>query len=450
MPHGMKMDSSSFLDLGEHEHMQDNQSHNQHQHQHQHQHQGYHPGEEIPSPVLQPQHGHGHGGSGVGVGVGAGARAGPSSGVGVGNGGASGSGVGVGAMTHASAHEHDLVHGHSHVRQSQGQAQNDLSQGHGHQDYHAHSHPQSQLTRTPSAPSHTLARAHSPPKSSIPIPPELHLLASTSAPPLVGVPSFDISEFASETISDRGEMGGKRKKQPHERAGWKEMDEQGLLKKRNVGGRKKSTIDEFVGFMPMEGDSQGQGQGGGMQEAQGQQQQQGQVQGQGQAQGQGQMGEGEGYVGMEDAMGDDKRISKYVYLSRRGPSIGGGKRAVWRAECGECGCGPDRAAGVSGMESTPRILGDARSSYGQPSQASASLAPRPLSISHMVIDQTLTSRTEQNRRAQQIYRRRREERMKQLEADAQALDKTRRALEENNVATQILAFVRFSSSTTPS
>jgi hypothetical protein len=168
-----------------------------------------------------------------------------------------------------------------------------------------------------------------------------------------------MTEFAGEQVSDRGEMGGKRKKQPHERAGWKEMDEQGLLKKRATGGRKKVTIDEYVGY-----DGQAQGQDQGMGHAQALQQHD------------------------NGSMADVMQADMYAATG-----------ATQQQQ-------QDMSMGVDPMEDGKKI-----------------------------------SKTEQNRRAQQIYRRRREERMKQLEADAQALERTRKALEENSVATQSLAFV---------
>lgn len=50
-------------------------------------------------------------------------------------------------------------------------------------------------------------------------------------------------------------------------------------------------------------------------------------------------------------------------------------------------------------------------------------------------------RAEQNRRAQQVYRRKREERMKQLEAAAAALEPTRKALADTQGKLRALAQV---------
>lgn len=73
----------------------------------------------------------------------------------------------------------------------------------------------------------------------VPIPPSLLQLASTTpALPLDLTEADDIIDAAItyEEYGDRGEMGGKRRKQPHERAGWKEMDE-GSRKRSNRGPR---------------------------------------------------------------------------------------------------------------------------------------------------------------------------------------------------------------------
>lgn len=62
----------------------------------------------------------------------------------------------------------------------------------------------------------------------VPIPQSLLQLASTTpALPLDLSEADDIIDAAItyDEYGDRGEMGGKRRKQPHERAGWKEMDE---------------------------------------------------------------------------------------------------------------------------------------------------------------------------------------------------------------------------------
>lgn len=327
---GIKMDSSSFLDLAQDQEHGDYAGEHSHPHDGQHGHDASHGQyaaagpEDIPSPLLQGgsahQHGYEHDPS---------IDAGAASGVGV--------GVGVGAGVGVRDHQHQ----HSHHGQMQ-------QQHHHHHQHQPHAH----LQQAPeSAP--TFVRSHSPVNASIPIPAALQALASSTQP--ISVPSYDMTEFTGEQVSDRGEMGGKRKKQPHERAGWKEMDEQGLLKKRSTGGRKKTTIDEYVGY-----DTQAQSQDQALAHAQALQQHD---------------------SGNIDVMQGDMYTQGAAQQQ-------------------------DMSMGVESMEDGKKI-----------------------------------SKTEQNRRAQQIYRRRREERMKQLEADAQALERTRKALEENSVATQSLAFV---------
>lgn len=69
----------------------------------------------------------------------------------------------------------------------------------------------------------------SPPDSTVPIPSSLAALATPApdAPYLAPLPPMDDFPGAAETVAlDRGEMGGKRRKAPHERAGWKEILEE--------------------------------------------------------------------------------------------------------------------------------------------------------------------------------------------------------------------------------
>lgn len=165
---------------------------------------------------------------------------------------------------------------------------------HHHQDYQDLSHPQAHLNQTNNArsmhdskPVSSQSQPHSHPHvsldgnnhnhnhnhnptsprlSGISVSPALLNLADSVQPILVPRLTDDIDD-PELGPTDRGEMGGKRKKQPHERAGWREMDEQGLLKKRATGGRKKQTIEEFVGFVPHEPMlPAGAGSGSGMQD----------------------------------------------------------------------------------------------------------------------------------------------------------------------------------------
>ena len=149
-------------------------------------------------------------------------------------------------------------------------------------------------------------RPHSPINESVPIPDALKRLAESTQS--VDIPTYDMSEFTTENVSDRGEMGGKRKKQPHERAGWKEMDEQGLLKKRHVGGRKKQTIDEFLHYAPHDETAQPSQE----QQADGSEMDSSNIGG---------IGVGVGNAGYDmtgaPLLEEDKRLSKWVTISER-------------------------------------------------------------------------------------------------------------------------------------
>lgn len=92
-------------------------------------------------------------------------------------------------------------------------------------------------------------RAASPRNQLVNIPPSLAEVAAQSNITL-NIPSL-ASDFATlhQTVppfEERGEMGGKRRKLPHERAGWKEMDQEPKLKRRRGGRRPgigQATID---------------------------------------------------------------------------------------------------------------------------------------------------------------------------------------------------------------
>jgi hypothetical protein len=83
--------------------------------------------------------------------------------------------------------------------------------------------------------------------TSVQIPSALAELAASNGPALhLDIPSADAvidATFAYNDYGERGEMGGKRKKAPHERAGWKEMDENRGRKR----GRKAGTSQSGVG-----------------------------------------------------------------------------------------------------------------------------------------------------------------------------------------------------------
>ncbi|WVQ77229.1 hypothetical protein IAR50_006912 [Cryptococcus sp. DSM 104548] len=82
------------------------------------------------------------------------------------------------------------------------------------------------------------ARSPSPPLP-LPIPPSLNRLASNAlssfhSPALQPLPApIDQAQVAAQMdYGDRGEMGGKRRKLPHQRAGWAEMEQQNGKKRR--------------------------------------------------------------------------------------------------------------------------------------------------------------------------------------------------------------------------
>jgi hypothetical protein len=94
-------------------------------------------------------------------------------------------------------------------------------------------------------------RSPSPPDPRIAISPALAELATTA-------PALDIPPIAPVAVNEanllpddsemRGEMGGKRRKAPHERAGWKEMDEQRDWKRTRKKRGSSDAIQDFVGY----------------------------------------------------------------------------------------------------------------------------------------------------------------------------------------------------------
>jgi hypothetical protein len=92
-------------------------------------------------------------------------------------------------------------------------------------------------------------RAPSPSDNSIPIPPSLAELAERAAQ-TINIPAIPSEYDQSQTIAqfeDRGEMGGKRRKQPHERAGWKEMEQEPRTKKRRGGKQVDNSVYSRAG-----------------------------------------------------------------------------------------------------------------------------------------------------------------------------------------------------------
>ena len=98
-------------------------------------------------------------------------------------------------------------------------------------------------------PLRNLVRAPSPSDTSLTVPDYLDRVAEQQAPLIPRIASdFRRSTQELDPYGHVGEMGGKRKKQPHERAGWREMDEDGSLgRKKKARSAAKSEMDEFVG-----------------------------------------------------------------------------------------------------------------------------------------------------------------------------------------------------------
>ncbi|ORY32562.1 hypothetical protein BCR39DRAFT_522856 [Naematelia encephala] len=186
----------------------------------------------------------------------------------------------------------------------------------------------------------------SPPDISVPIPPSLALLAETAAPhsiPVITPPPGSAGDDGGiqPDLSAYGEMGGKRKKLPHERAGWAEMGEayrdNSRKRKRNL-----ATRDDEMGFVDPQ---------------------------------------------MDNGDGDVEALV----------------RAVENRD----------------------DLDTADLSGGSPKAPRGSMSKQ--------------ARSEQNRRAQQAFRRRREEHIKKLESDSAAYEATKARLDEANIRLRDLA-----------
>lgn len=96
-------------------------------------------------------------------------------------------------------------------------------------------------------------RPASPPNASVPIDdPALRALAEqTSAAAPLSVPApFTAYPPVLEDYGALGEMGGKRRKMPHERAGWNEMDQQGIRKRGRRKGKDELDKQDYGGSNP--------------------------------------------------------------------------------------------------------------------------------------------------------------------------------------------------------
>ncbi|KGB74661.2 hypothetical protein CNBG_0499 [Cryptococcus deuterogattii R265] len=259
------------------------------------------------------------------------------------------------------AHEADN-HGLIDYLQSHGDYANDINH------YHAqpsHGHGQ---------------RSPSPPNPSIPIPSSLNRLANTAlahyVPPAIPPLPGAIDEAVD--YGDRGEMGGKRRKLPHQRAGWADMENSQSKKRRT---RKSEDAPHLVGSNA----------GGSASPAASQRASAG-VQG-------------------EVHMPAGQDLSSLTELSRMA------------------------LEGVTGETLQNQEVQDPKPQQGtheiDPTLASVH-EPRPAPPEPPVSNEKL-SRAEQNKRAQQAFRRRREEHMKKLEAESAQLQVVLKQCQEKDL-----------------
>ncbi|ODO08958.1 hypothetical protein L198_00697 [Cryptococcus wingfieldii CBS 7118] len=217
------------------------------------------------------------------------------------------------------------------------------------------------------------ARSPSPPLP-LPIPPSLNRLASNAlsgfhSPSLQPLPApVDQAQVAAQMdYGDRGEMGGKRRKLPHQRAGWAEMEQQSGKKRRisrkstegspGPSGSPSSAIPQHPGHTP-----------------------------------------GSSGLHVDSPSHGAQDITSLTELSQM--AINGQTAGV--------------DVGHVHVQEEPQI---------DPTLASAQekepVGPPP--PPEPPVDNSKLSRAEQNKRAQQAFRRRREEHMKKLEAESAQL-----------------------------
>ncbi|OXH20152.1 hypothetical protein J010_00033 [Cryptococcus neoformans] len=267
------------------------------------------------------------------------------------------------------AHEADN-HGLIDYLQSHGDYANDINHYHA-QPSHGHGHSQ---------------RSPSPPDPSIPIPSSLNRLANTALahyvppalPPLPG--AIDQAAVAAAIdYGDRGEMGGKRRKLPHQRAGWADMENSQNKKRRT---RKSEDAPHLVGS-----------NAGGSASPAGSQRASAGVQGE-----------------VQIPAGQD--LSSLTELSRMA------------------------LEGVTGDTLQTQEVQEPKPQQAtheiDPTSASVH-EPRPAPPPEPPISNEKLSRAEQNKRAQQAFRRRREEHMKRLEAESAQLQVVLKQCQEKDL-----------------
>ncbi|TYJ53447.1 hypothetical protein B9479_005944 [Cryptococcus floricola] len=217
------------------------------------------------------------------------------------------------------------------------------------------------------------ARSPSPPLP-LPIPPSLNRLASNAlsgfhSPALQPLPApVDQAQVAAQMdYGDRGEMGGKRRKLPHQRAGWAEMEQQSG-KKRRVS--RKST------------------------------------------EGEGSPVPGQGHDGSPSS-----GIPQHPHAGHGDSPSHGAQDITSLTELSQMAINGQTAGGVDvgHVQEEPQI--DPTLASAQEKEPVGPPPPPP----EPPVDNSKLSRAEQNKRAQQAFRRRREEHMKKLEAESAQL-----------------------------
>ncbi|WVF71662.1 hypothetical protein IAT40_006470 [Kwoniella sp. CBS 6097] len=266
-------------------------------------------------------------------------------------------------------------------------------------------------------------RSPSPPNPGIPLPNSLVRLASQALSNydlpnmalLTGQQAIEQASLAND-LADRGEMGGKRRKEPHQRAGWKEMDEQpqGVKRRRtrktdSNQGRSQVSPQAAIG-----GNINGSGPGSG-----------------------------------PAAQGTENEINQLTELSRLAMS-------------GDIVQAQAHAPAQQHIPVDPSLQADAAAGNGEAKeqvsiagQSSAPMQPQLQERGQGAIltpaqaqgeepalegDDSKLSRAEQNKRAQQAFRRRREEHMKKLELDSAQLQILKKHSEQRDLVTKDALF----------
>ncbi|OCF42811.1 hypothetical protein I317_03413 [Kwoniella heveanensis CBS 569] len=272
-------------------------------------------------------------------------------------------------------------------------------------------------------------RSPSPPIPGIPLPNSLVRLASQALSNydlpnlalMTGQQAIEQASLANE-LAERGEMGGKRRKEPHQRAGWKEMDEQpqGLKRRRT---RKAD---------------QNQTQGPGQMRASPQS-----------AIGANGTGSGVAAQGHSQGQGSENDINHLTELSRLAMS-GALAHTQGQQNIPVDPTLQDEVASNNTQLKANFALPDQAHSHGtgpapahpQERGQDAIASPGQAQVEGHApeADDTKLSRAEQNKRAQQAFRRRREEHMKKLELDSAQLQILKKHSEQRDLVTKDALF----------